>query len=919
MKRQPHPIGIRRPSASRTSADNHLPQREQGGQHLVWVTLAIAVISPLFFPKYSRAQIQDSFDGGAPVWQLDREDCGAQIITHQRISSGGRDAGPCESISLQTGPGTRAEFIYRIVPTEVIDELVGSLWFWAQRPGARMSLRVRFPFALDPRTGQPAIARIGNATYSQPGQWQQLSLTNAQQQLVVQQAVLRNALGREVDLRQPYIDAVTINAYAGPGTENIRIDDLRIDRALPVQLNRLENRSSPTDATDVATRAAFPVGVVKRFLEYNGEALPWLKANGFTGILMQHVPDAAILREANQAGIEIIAPYATVERKDLTNLLAPVIAWNLGDALLEKDVPRSVDIAGRLRRLPGVLRRELVAFPIESHRQYRSVSDCLAIDLPPPVRGLKPAEESAWQAEAIRSTGHAPRFLTAIASGPSRALREQIDGLARCTDTTPIDDYGWHATWLQTMRALETSPCGIVFRSSGALDSGRAEDFQRASVLRLINRFITLTQTIVSTGAATTELKCYDADYRARHIRNGNLGLIIATSTSSVGTMPHAGNGKVLRIAIPPALRGQQIFRFSGMQLERMKLDATPGGSTVDVVAPDFVELFIVSNDPAATARFDRGLHQTSSQIGFDRWQLVRESLKRTTRDWDSMRQLGLSTPTDSAYTILQQANRALDESARVHQSGDVASAYRLLRRADAWDVQATSQLIDALAFDQDRIVSHPALHAPNSAGLYVGMLPRFDKGNWKQDPTVLNPFENPQLWERSGWTHDRRREDLARSDVQIVEQAGNALTALSLSTQSLSGQPLPGGYAGTMLRGRSQSIRCQQGDCLRIDARIRIRSAGPMRPHRGALIYDSYAGSELGLFVRPDNKWHNIRLYRVATNNQPLQTTFELIGEGELQLEQFSVSKWVPKSAPLPIRPLIGTRPDAIINEPVR
>ncbi|WP_417737716.1 hypothetical protein [Rosistilla oblonga] len=902
-----------------TSADNHLPQRERGGQQLVWVTLAIAVISPLFFPKYSRAQIQDSFDGGAPIWQLDRDDCGVQVIAHQRIPSGGRDAGPCESLSLQTGPGTRAEFIYRIVPTEVINELVASVWYWSQRPGARMSLRVRFPFAIDPRTGQPAVARIGNVAYTQPGQWQQLSLTNAQQQLVVQQAVLRNSMGREVDLRQPYIDAVTINTYTGPGTENVRLDDLRIDRALPVQLNRLENRSTTTMQADAATRDAFPVGVVKRFIEYNGEALPWLKANGFTGILMQRVPDAAILREANQAGLEIIAPYATVERKDLANLLAPVIAWNLGDALLEKDLPRSVDIAGRLRRLPGVLRRELVAFPIESHRQYRSVSDCLAIDLPPPVRGLTPAEESAWQSEAILSAGHAPHFLTAIASGPSGALRDQIEGLARFTDTTPIDDFGWHATWLQTMRALETSPRGIVFRSSGALDSGRAEDFQRAGVLRLINRFITLTQTIVSAGAATTELTCYDAAYRARHVRNGNLGLIIATSTSSVGTMPHAGNGKVLRIAIPPALRGQQIFRFSGMQLERMKLDATPGGSAIDVVAPDFVELFLVSNDAAATARFDRQLHQTSSQVGFDRWQLVRESLKRTTRDWDTMRQTGLSAPTDRAYAVLRQGNQALDESARVHQSGDVASAYRLLRRADAWNVQATGQLIDALAFDQDRIVSHPALHAPNSAALYIGMLPQSDNGHWQADPTVLNPFENPQLWERSGWTHDRRREDLARSDVQITEQPESGRTALTLSVHSLSGQPLPGGYAGTMLRGRSQAIRCQQGDCLRIDARIRVRSQGPIRPHRGALIYDSYAGSELGLFVRPDNKWHDIRLYRVATNNQPLQTTFELIGEGELQLEQFSVSKWVPKSAPLPIRPLVGARPDALINEPVR
>ncbi|MEZ6087125.1 MAG: hypothetical protein R3C05_03645 [Pirellulaceae bacterium] len=760
---------------------------------------------------------------------------------------------------------------------------------------------------------------IGSDVYTQAGQWQRLHVANASRDLIVQQAVLRNAMGRDVDLRQPYVDAIVVNAYTGPGTESIRLDDLRIENALPTQSQAMPSRNRLA-TEDVPLKPAFPIGVVKRFIEYNGESLQWLRSIGFTGIVLSRTPDANLLREANQVGMELIVPQATVLRQDLANLLSPVVAWNLGDPMLEKDLPESIDIAGRLRRLPASMRRQLIAFPVEAVSQFRSVTDALAIDLPPPVRGLSPDEESAWLAETIQGTGHSQQIIVCVAGGPSQSLRDQVDQFAKAAETTSIEDYGWHATWLQTMRALEISPRGIVFRSSRALDSGRAEDGQRANVLRLINRYIELTQAIVSSGSIAQEIHCHDAAYRARYINNGNLGLIIASSNASVGTLPNAGNGKVLKMEIPAPLRGRQIFRFSGMYLERLPIQPSVSGSVVDIVAPDFVELLLVSNDPSATVRFDRLLHQQAGQVGFDRWQLIRESLLRTTQDWDSLLQFGLASQSHPAYAQLRMANEALRESGRVHQSGDIASAYRLLRRADAWDVQATSQLVDTLAFDEGKLISHPALIAPNSAAVHIGMMPRFDRGQWKPDDSISDPFANPKLWDRSGWAHDRRREDLAHLSLNIVDGPTSGRTMLSLTSSSISGQPLPGGYAGTMLRARSPQIRCQLGECFQIDARIRVACKDTPRPHRGGLIYDSFAGSELGLFVRPDGAWRDVRLYRAATTDQPLQVIFELIGEGELQVADFAVSRWRPRADAIPFRPLGPSQAAApIIAEPLR
>ena len=899
------------------SANSNLRRMYGSGQRWIRATLTVMAVSLTTFCNSSVAQVYESFDSGSPTLRLGRNDCSAEVFVQQRTTSGGRNGGPCELVSFRCTAGTRAELVYTVSPVEIIDELSVSLWFWSHRAGSTMSTRVRFPFAINPADGQPLTAWLGNAAYSKAGQWEQLDLTRLRRELNLRQAVLRRAHGQHIDLRKPYIDAVVVNAYTGPGSSTVRFDDLRMTGALsanPTQRNQ-------TDASDRSLLAggrpktAFPVGKVQRILEYNGESIQWVRNNGFTGILCNSIPSISLLKQAGVEDIDIIAPAEMAFRTDIAGMLGPVIAWNLGGVLLNKNATTKTALASRLRRVPQLARRELIAFPIESHRQFSAVADCVAIDVPAPTRGLLPHEELALIEEHLNAVG-TRNILASVTIGFPESLNDQLRRMPLRSNQESLDDADWHATWIQVMRALEICPRGIVFRSNSPLDSGSADDQRRATQLRLINSLVTLSESVVSGGAPDSTLSCNDANYRARLIRLGRSGLIVATSTKTDSGRVQAGSGKVLKIHLPASLRGSQVARITELQLTSMTVAPSDSGPTIDIVAPDFAELLIVSSSPATLRAAGRKLQSLASGIVFDRWQLASESLHQTSEAWHELIASGNVNSSLRPIGQLEQAGSTLEQAWAQYQSGDIVSAYRSIRRSDAWDAKSTALLLNTLSKTHGDLRGHPLIHAPRAVQSRLERLPYSNLGTWKLDDAIVSPFRHPELWSKSEWSHDVRREDISRSHVQVVPGA-QGWTQISLSADGQNNQTLPGGYAGTTVRVKSCGIPAEEGEWLRIDATIKI-SGDQSLPHRGALVYETMCGAEMGVFVRPSPNWQQVTLYRIATDNAAFQTTFELLGEGELLIGEFAVSRWTPNQRPgIPFRPLISNRSNALIREP--
>lgn len=143
---------------------------------------------------------------------------------------------------------------------------------------------------------------------------------------------LRNEYGSMADLSDPYVDGVVINAYGGPGTTSIRLDELRVDGLVPVDAGvvtgnarsddrprgGVEARRGSEHSIADRYRTAFPTGQIIRILQHNGEPLSWVRSLGFDAVLLSRPPDAAILSEAIRSRVTVYAPLR----------LHPIHRWN---------------------------------------------------------------------------------------------------------------------------------------------------------------------------------------------------------------------------------------------------------------------------------------------------------------------------------------------------------------------------------------------------------------------------------------------------------------------------------------------------------------------------------------------------------------------------------------------------------------
>ncbi len=124
------------------------------------------------------------------------------------------------------------------------------MWVKADRAGLQILVRAVLPRSQDPRKGGPLTTLLAGSGYTQVGSWQQLQIDNLPQRIERQLRVLRTQFGPSVDAREAYIDQVVLNAYGGPGTTNVWIDDLELTGAVggAAVSNTAPPAAAPNDA-----------------------------------------------------------------------------------------------------------------------------------------------------------------------------------------------------------------------------------------------------------------------------------------------------------------------------------------------------------------------------------------------------------------------------------------------------------------------------------------------------------------------------------------------------------------------------------------------------------------------------------------------------------------------------------------------
>lgn len=875
------------------------------------------------------AQLVDPLDAYPPRWHLTGSDCNAQLIRHNSQPRDGIGGSGCEAVALQCGAGTQALLEYRIEPTRVIDELTARVFVKSSKGGQSIGLRVRFPLLIDPATGQTVTVTLFGAGYRDAGQWQQLSIGQIEKPLRLKTLALRREYGSEANLSEVFVEAVVINAYTGPGATTLLIDNLTVDGMVPVtsvkalarnassttpvgvEGERFETGTVETTVTErLDTRlAAFPSGRITRILQHNGEPLEWVKTLGFDAVLLARPADHAILGEALRARVDVYAPPPTAPEPHITSLLQPLAGYYLGTSQDAAQVAAATATADRVRGWPGVWQRPLMVAPAEAMRAYAGIADALVHDLPPPIRNLGGEEEIAALADRRGRVGRTMAEAVGVQSEAPAALTRQLDAIAAAIGAPRSEDVYWHAIWLQVARALEASPRAILFRSSRSLTSGKTEDQRRSMALSYINRYLEAIGALAAHGNPISPLSTSDPSYRCGRMEFPGGQLLIATSNTQHRGLTLAGDGDSLQIMLPPGDANKFVWRVTQFTAERVPVQATSQGAHAEIISPDLVETLVLSGDPALGGRLATVLRRVGVQAATDRWQLTREAVQQVREDWQAATVTRIAPASRSALDLLAAADRTLRDAEPMFRSGDAGSTLRLVRRADAWMMKSRWQLHTALSPERQlsATTSCPPLLSVGGIATQVLWWPLMSDNGWGDNLLIGGSLDSTRLLGQAGWVVGRRPEPLnsTQSDVNIVHgpqvQGEGCLQA---SVAAAGGTPLPGGYAGTAVQIRSPSIRAAAKTALRIDAQIRTLGFGG--PDQGVLVYDSIGGPELGVLVRATPQWQNVRLYRQTLSDAEVEVLFELIGAGEVLIDDVQVRAWSGEATePIPLRRL--------------
>ena len=195
-------------------------------QSLRFLCLTATPLYLALFCCHERAfgQLYDALDAHPPRWHLDSSDCEARLLSQKHLSDGGKDGRGCEVITFVASHGSEALLVYPIEPVQALDGLTANLSVMSARPGARIGLRVRFPYVKDKTTGRGISVVVYGASYSSAGQFASIGIGLIERALRLKSVAVRREYGARADLSDPYVDAIVVNAYCGLG--GIDVDGL---------------------------------------------------------------------------------------------------------------------------------------------------------------------------------------------------------------------------------------------------------------------------------------------------------------------------------------------------------------------------------------------------------------------------------------------------------------------------------------------------------------------------------------------------------------------------------------------------------------------------------------------------------------------------------------------------------------------
>ena len=857
----------------------------------------------------AQAQFRDTFESTQSAWSLAAADAGVKVLDQERTFKQSRSGSGSEYLRLSIGTGTYVHLTYSPPgKAPVIAELEPSLWLKADKANLQVMVRVVLPRTTDRGTGRPLTTLLSGDTYSDVGRWQQLHVKDIFRRLDGPELIrLRREFGPSVDVRGAQVDLLVINAYSNPGNVQIWIDDIEIkgfvnqdDNAVNAarpSTNSLNDEpgapspSSPAQGAEVQGSMLMVQGrpFMPRIIQHQGEPLAWLQSLGFNAVKFNSSPSPALLKEAQRLGLWIVAPPpfadATAPPPDV---FQPVLAWSLGNRLVDRDVPFTRDLAADVRAIDPQRQRPLVAGADCELAEYSRLATLLLLDRRTNGTSCELGEQRDWLKDRQKIARPGTPCWGVVHSQPSLSLDQQLTMFGR--DSTQPNDADLEQLRLALYTNLAAGMRGILFPSETPLSIDSVPASMRTDVLRLLNYELRLVEPWISGGQLSDELSSPESGVHAAvwQTERSRLMLITQRAASQQYVTPPAPRNQ-FTLLIPGVPAGSYAYQVTTAGLRQLRSSLATGGLRITVDEAGTASLVVVTHDPLVIHFLNRTITDIKSDSTRLRHNLaVRRQQQITDID---QRLSAAGHPLKESATWLKDTESNLAQAQRMLATGDFPAAMAFVVKAEQLQARLRRAHWEQTAVGFHAPSASPCVAQFTTLPLHWQLAEKLRGATWSANAQGAGDFESLDVMTKAGWKNYNRIPDDIKTEVSLsLVNPHGGRSALRLAAAPRDARRLPGPLERPLVWITSSPVPVREKQIARITGWAYVPQP-IVGSYDGLLIFDNLGGPDLADRLRLTRGWRQFTIYRAVPESGDLVITFALTGLGEAWVDDVQVS----------------------------
>ncbi len=877
------------------------------------------------------------FEKGQTFWRTANPTLADRLTSHENIDYDRHSGKRCEQLIFKSSQQVEGQrLVLDVAPSRAIEELKASLWLRASFLEARLSLRLRLPHQIDPRTGQPLFLELPGSRCTETNQWQRLECGTTEaainKQLILARARFASQGSRiKIDTREMYVDQISLVFSLRQGDSGLQIDDVSYGPIVrPSELilepeatsNGRVRLKAINDRILKDNQPFFPV-----FTLYHGESINDIKSTGVNMLWIPDYADRAILKALDEVDIGAIAqpPQLTPEEAVLKRKGLPsfpdwtdsIWAWMFGYEIPADDVRYIKSWVEQVRDADRQMRRPVLADVVGSERAIHRTVDLLgsslfvmhsAISSPRHAKQLKLRRNQALPGK--------PMFTLIQTEASSEYLDQRGENQA-----LPIVEP--EQILHQGYAALAAGFKGVGFWKHIPLDSDIPGLNERVYAIRLFALHCQVLQPWLATGRVVDDLPIR-LDSEAQQPQTGILAPLKSrwdTPIEQISALKNSKQAEILATVIrsddgllvlpvwyeeneqcvpgPQVAKGVRMLLKGdiwqawevtpvGVTQSNLEVSWPAGGTEIYLKEFDQQSVILITSKPSVIERLQRECRQirddsarsmvSLAALKFERVQGVHDELVSLDQ---SVSQAELSLR--QAYSYLETARKELDASHSVEAYNAARKCLQHLRTLQRRYWEAANAELPSVVTSMD---------ATNFQTLpdYWRMIKELGTRT-RTSPNLIptGDFENLDAMrdlEHGPWSNGSSSTGKERIQLQHDQLRNDHYLSLQLEST-------PGENATVVLV--SPEVSAVAGDIVVITAQVRVKRPF-ITADDGFLIFDTLIGSQGAVwFSEAKQDWQTVKIVRRIPRDSNFRVRLELRGNGSVDIDGLRVHRLLP------------------------